>query len=66
MNIPALVSAVKHNVKPPETREEDYMVDDDDYMERLFVDREETRETSGTSFFKEKESTLSIFNKDEE
>ncbi len=61
VNIPALVSAVKHNVKPPETSEEDY-------MEKLFVDKnqEENPEIKGTSFFKEKESTLSIFNKDEE
>ncbi len=61
VNIPALVSAVKHNVNPPETR-------DDDYMEKLFVDNEEeeTPETKGTSFFKEEESTLSIFNKNEE
>ena len=68
VNIPALVSAVKHNVKPPETREDDYMVKDDDYMEKLFVDnkQEKTPDTKGTSFFKEEESTLSIFNKNEE
>ena len=68
VNIPALVSAVKHNVKSLETREEEHMVKDDDYMEKLFVDneQEETPETKGTSFFKEKESTVSIFNKNEE
>jgi len=64
VNIPALVSAVKHNGKPPETRE-------DDYMEKLFIDREqkeETPDTKGTSLFRkeEKESTLSIFKNDKE
>jgi hypothetical protein len=60
VNLPALVSAVKHNLT--DTRE-------DDYMEQLFVDREkpeETQETIGTSLFDKKESTLSIFKKDEE
>ena len=68
VNIPALVSAVKHSVKPPEIREEEHMIKDDDYMERLFVDneQEETPETKGLSFFEEKESTLSIFKNNEE
>ena len=67
VNIPALVSAVKHNIKPPETSEDDYMVNDDDYMQRLFVDhKEEPQETTGISFLKEKENTLSIFKKNEE
>ena len=61
VNMPALVSAVKHNsVELPETKE------GEDYMENLFIDREETQETTGTSFFEKKESTLSIFNKNEE
>ncbi len=67
VNIPALVSAVKHSVKPPETRDDDYMVNDDDYMQKLFVDHEkEPQETTGISFLKEKENTLSIFKKNEE
>ena len=59
VNLPALVSAVKH--KLPDTRE-------DDYMEKLFIDKEkeEIPETTGTSLFTKKESTLSIFNKNEE
>lgn len=60
VNLPALVSAVKHNL--PDTSE-------DDYMEALFVDREkpeENQETIGTSLFKKEESTLSIFKNDEE
>jgi len=59
VNLPALVSAVKHNL--PDTRE-------DDYMEKLFIDKEkeEIPETTGTSLFTKKESTLSIFNKTEE
>ena len=61
VNLPALVSAVKHNL--PDTRE------DDDYMEQLFIDREkpeEIPEPRGTTLFEQKESTLSIFKKDEE
>jgi len=59
VNLPALVSAVKHNL--PEAK-------GDDYMEKLFVDREkeEVLETKGTGFFKEKESSMTIFNKKEE
>jgi len=63
VNLPALVSAVKHNSHQlPDAKEED------DYMEKLFVDREveETPETKGISFFEKEESALSIFNKDEE
>ncbi len=65
VNIPALVSAVKHSV---EISWNEYDVNDDDYMEKLFVDnkQEETPKTKGTSFFEEKENTLSIFNKNEE
>ena len=58
VNLPALVSAVKHSI--PETREYDY-------MENLFIDKEEeTSETRGLSFFEEKENTLSIFKNDKE
>ena len=60
VNLPALVSAVKHNL--PENKE-------GDYMEALFVDREkpeEIQETTGTSLFTETESTVSIFNKKQE
>jgi len=59
VNLPALVSAVKHNLS--DTKE-------DDYMEQLFIDREkeETSDTKGISFFEKEESALSIFKKDEE
>jgi len=60
VNLPALVSAVKHNL--PETKE-------DDYMEKLFIDKEkpeEILETKGLNLFTKEESTLSIFNKHEE
>jgi len=59
VNLPALVSAVKHNL--PDTKEEDY-------MEKLFLDKEqeENQETTGISLFNKTESTLSIFKKDEE
>ena len=60
VNLPALVSAVKHNLS--DTKE-------DDYMEQLFIDREkpeEIPEPRGTTLFEQKESTLSIFKKDEE
>lgn len=65
VNLPALVSAVKHSTKLPDTKE-------DDYMEKLFVDNgkpEGTPGTTGLSFFTKsetQESTLSIFNKNEE